>query len=98
MNAGSPAPSSARVSGLRASGFAWRFLRSPLPISRRLHEAHGPVVEFARLLPGSRKVFVMATGPAATQAVLGTPGVWRSVRIVAAGPRNSAMRRLAHGI
>jgi cytochrome P450 len=90
----------ARVSGLPASRFALGFLRDPLNVARAMTRTHGPFVEFTRLVPlgGSGTVFLLAIGPEFNRAVLGAPAEWRPVRLVPGGPRNSAMRRLAHGI
>jgi cytochrome P450 len=87
-----------RLSGLAAGRYAWQFVRDPLAATRRLFEAHGPFVELSRLVPGSRKVFVLTAGAAFNRAVLGSPAVWRTVSIAPGGPRHSAMRRLSLGI
>ncbi|MFO1055418.1 MAG: cytochrome P450 [Dongiaceae bacterium] len=88
------------VSGLAASRFALDFLRDPLNAARAMTRRHGPFVELTRLVPFglSRQTFLLAIGAGFNRAVLGSPAEWRPVRLVPGGPRNSAMRRLAHGI
>ncbi|MFO1055419.1 MAG: cytochrome P450 [Dongiaceae bacterium] len=86
------------MSGPGAAMHLVGFVRDPLVATRRLYDAHGPFVELSRLVPGSRKVFVLTAGAAFNRAVLGAPAIWRTVSIAPGGPRNSAIRRLSIGL
>src|SRR3954454_9960928 len=85
------------VSLNRSTAVRWyfHFFRDPLRAMLRINAAHGPLVQLPLGFATSpRKRLVIATGASFNEDVLHDPATWRTVRITAAGPKDSAYRRL----
>jgi cytochrome P450 len=89
------------VSLSRSEAVRWyfHFMRDPVRAMLRINAAHGPLVQLPlRFATGARKRLVIAIGASFNEDVLHDPATWRTVRITAAGPKDSAYRRLGMGI
>jgi cytochrome P450 len=89
------------VSLNRSASVRWyfHFIRDPLRAMLRINAAHGPLVQLPLgFATSARKRLVIAIGASFNEDVLHDPATWRTVRITAAGPKNSAYRRLGMGI
>lgn len=88
------------VRGLAAIPWYARFLRDPLGCLIEAHRRFGEIGALGSPLPlGHRgRVFAFAFGPAWNQEVLGDPERFRTTAQGIAGPRDSAQRRVRHGL
>lgn len=77
-----------------------RFFLDPLGTSARLSESHGNFVHLRFPLSIGRmpESVVFTAAAAHFREVLGNPGVWRTVNILAAGRENHASSRLSKGL
>jgi cytochrome P450 len=78
----------------------WGALRDPIDATRRLHTEFGPFVVIRNALPfvKNARLIILTADPDFNAEVLSNPAVWRTVGIFPGGPRNSAARRLSHGL
>ena len=66
---------------------------------QKLHQRHGPLVALGPIAFGEpTKLHVLAIGPEFNRQVLGDPATFRTTGQFIHGPKNSAQRRIRHGL
>lgn len=99
------APTPPHLTGVAALRFGWHLARDQLLATRRVHDAHGPLVVVGNLLPFARQSrtvllgvpLVLTAGAAFNREALNSTA-WRPVSFLPGGPRNSAARRLTENL
>ena len=96
----------ARLTGLAALRWGWRFAVDPLISTRRAFDAFGPCVILAEGLPLIRPgrvatlgvPLVLTAGAAFYSELMSQPETWRGVSLLPGGPKRSAAKRMSSGL
>ncbi len=96
----------ARLTGLTALRWGWRFARDPLIATSRAFAALGPFVILEEALPlvRPRRIIllsvplVLTAGAPFNSELLSAPDKWRGTSLLPGGPRGSAARRMNAGL
>ncbi|MGH6676823.1 MAG: hypothetical protein ACRECE_11465, partial [Xanthobacteraceae bacterium] len=96
----------ARLTGLAALRWGWRFALDPLMSTRRAFEAFGPYVILAEGLPLIRPrhvttlgvPLVLTAGSAFYSELASQSDTWRGVSLLPGGSKKSAAKRMSSGL
>jgi cytochrome P450 len=87
------------VTGLAAARQYMDFYYDPIGCVRRVYDRYGPVMVLGpAAFRQPRELFVFAIGPEFNRQVLGDPTTFRPSGLLLPGPKNSAQRRVRHGL
>jgi cytochrome P450 len=87
------------ITGLAAAREYTRFFYDPVGCVRDLYARHGRIVTLGPVgLRQPRELFVFTFGPEFNRQVLSDPPTFRTSGLLLPGPKNSAQRRVRHGL